>query len=179
VVVSGLTPGRSVVCFGTLLESLGYEVGSRRIVIVATANPSGLARCDLGIELPVRSIWSAVDLTTGAYVTGKPAGSPGIVRELDQRSFTAPGRLRQQLAAGTSFQEILLVRPQAGAWTLSVGDGGESDEDGSLDGHISASPAAFEPVAGATGPPERFMPGDTLIAIDPFRLRLLAAVVAR
>lgn len=180
IVVTGLTPGARVAWFGVTIESLGYEVRSDRVAEITTADASGTATYRATAAVPVRSVWVAVDLATGGYVTGMPAGSPGTIRELDQRSFTAPGRLRQYLLPGRTFHELLLARPEKGAWTFSVGDGGASDEDGRIDGNIESSTIRFKPIDAGDGPsPERFQPTDTVVAIEAFKLEMVVARVAR
>ncbi|MDP9119863.1 MAG: hypothetical protein M3O15_00575, partial [Acidobacteriota bacterium] len=68
--------------------------------------------------------------------------------------------------------EVLLVRPGQGVWGITVGDGGQNDEDGASDGHLQFSLDHLRPVARSASPPSRIAVQDLLIVVDPNRMEI-------
>ena len=138
-----------------------YEIGT-------DDDGDGAVRLELGREVPLRSIWFAVDLATGETGVATPPGFPLL--EVDLPGEAIPAALNR-LELNRRFAYLLLVRPGVGAWQLRVGDGGESDEDGEPDGTLRAALSSLTPVEeGGPPPPERFSPQDVLLIIDPERM---------
>jgi hypothetical protein len=77
VVASGMTPGQGVIWFGV---EHAIDAGFSRDIYQhynsATAAADGTARLDVGRTLVPGSIWVAVDLSSGLYVTVAPAVAP-------------------------------------------------------------------------------------------------------
>ena len=127
-------------------------------------------RLELGQEVPLRSVWFAVDLATGETAMATPEGFP--LMEMDLPGNAIPAALNR-LDLERRFAYLVLVRPGVGAWHLRVGDGGASDEDGEPDGTLRAALSGLTAVEeGGSPPPERFSPRDVLLIIDPERLEL-------
>lgn len=168
IVASGLTPNAPVVLFGVTLEGLGYEVQAERFATLTTGDLLGTATYSTGREIPARSFWVAVDLISGRYVSGGPPGTPATIAVLDPSEVTGAGRLVRRAV----FSEILVARPGLGAWTLTAGDGGASDDDQRFDGRITTSIGRMRPVGGGVPPPSQFAPNDVIVAIDPWELRV-------
>ncbi|HEX6861566.1 MAG TPA: hypothetical protein VF414_02060 [Thermoanaerobaculia bacterium] len=139
-----------------------------RHAIVADEDGDGAVRLELGQEVPLRSIWFAVDLATGETGVAVPEGFPLLEMELPGEAIPAA---LNRLDLERRFAYLLLVRPGAGAWQLRVGDGGASDEDGEPDGNLRAALSSLAPVQeGGSSAPERFSPRDVLLVIDPERM---------
>lgn len=68
--------------------------------------------------------------------------------------------------------DLLVVRPQVGAWTLRVSDGDESDGDGTIDGRPEGILDRLKPLAGSPLPPSLFEKGDLVMALDPAALEI-------
>lgn len=173
VVGRGLTPKGQAVWF-----SVAREISRRattvvpRIEIQSDDDGDGVVRLAVEQEVPLRSIWFAVDLATGETAVATPEGFPKLERELPGRAIPAA---LNRLDLERRFAYLLLVRPGIGAWTLRVGDGGESDEDGEPDGTLRAALADLAAVGdGSLPPPERFSPKDILLIIDPDRMEYSA-----
>ena len=169
VVARGITSKGQAVWF-----SVAREISRRSIDVVplhaiaADDDGDGAVRLELGREVPLRSIWFAVDLATGETAVAVPEGFPLL--EMDLPGKAIPAAL-DRLDLERRFAYLVLVRPGVGAWQLRIGDGGASDEDGEPDGTLRATPSRLAPVKeGGPPPPERFSPRDVLLVIDPERM---------
>jgi hypothetical protein len=182
VVASGLAPGGRVALFSVAREAHPYVSRVvRREEILTDDDGDGVVQLELGGPVPVESVWMAIDLADGSLTVAAPEGTS--FREL---SFD-PRVLRQETSGvvrrirdGRVYLEAFLVRPGAGAWGVSLGDGGETDDDETVDGAVQASLAAMRPV-GATvePPPDSLAPGDVLALVDPNALVYFATRFAR
>jgi hypothetical protein len=173
----GMTPAGAVVWFGATIASTGYEVRATRSAAVTLADTTGNASYSPPDTGP-RSVWIAVDLTSGRYATGVPDGSVGTIKHLDTSSLVVSPRLQwRPIRAVTA--EILVIRPGVGAWTLTASDGGRDDADGHFDGQISAAPAQFKSISITGAPPLAFLSSDLVVAIHPFELEMFIAGVRR
>jgi hypothetical protein len=169
VVATGTSPKGQTVWFSVAREISRqstkivphYEIGS-------DDDGDGMVRLELGKEVPLRSIWFAVDLATGETSVATPPDFPLL--EVDLPGKAIPAALNR-LELQHRFAYLLLVRPGVGAWLLRAGDGGESDEDGEPDGTLRAALSSLTPIEeGGPPPPERFSPKDVLLIIDPERM---------
>lgn len=175
VTVQGITPGGRVVWFSLAREVAEDDVATvvRRQEVAADEDGDGAVSLTLDREVPLRSIWVAVDLASGEYAAASPEGYP--LREV---AFRGRGLGRDNARADRvedvrSYAEVMVVRPGEGAWGLTVGDGSEADEDGQADGRIAAALDRLRPVAAeGANPPQRFDPKDVVILIDPNQMEL-------
>jgi hypothetical protein len=173
VVARGITSKGQAVWF-----SVAREISRRSINVVprhavaVDEDGDGTVRLELGQEVPLRSIWFAVDLATGEAAMAAPEDFPLL--EMDLPGNAIPAALNR-LDLERRFAYLLLVRPGVGAWQLRVGDGGEADGDGEPDGTLRAALSTLMPVQeGGPSVPERFSPRDVLLVIDPERLEFAA-----
>lgn len=160
--VDGVSPGGSVAFLAVARVPLG---DSQRVHLVRQVAQAGAGETRVlvpwtGSAVPPRSIWAAVDESTGAFVLGSPS------EEL------IPMPTRTALAEGTGgvaladhWLEVLLVRPGGGHWGGTVIDGSPSDRDGQADGKIELDPASLQPLADAPTL-AAWVAGDVLITID-------------
>jgi hypothetical protein len=174
VAVAGISPKGKAVLFSVAREVADDDVATvvRRSQVLPDDDGDGGVKLDLGHDVPFRSVWVAVDLATGQVAAAAPEGYPlrlvnwrgvGIVRGNSHADRVEDAR---------AFAEVLLVRPGAGAWQLTVGDGSAGDDDGAADGKIAAALDRMTPVAGTDPPPARFDPKDVVVLIDPNRMEL-------
>jgi hypothetical protein len=172
--VAGVSPKGQAVLFGVAREISEDDVATivRRSQVLADDDGDGVVKLDLGRDVPLRSVWVAVDLATGQVAAAAPEGYP--LRRVDWRGVgIVRGNSRaDRVEDARTFAEVLLVRPGAGAWQLTVGDGSERDDDGAADGKLAAALDRMTPVAGTDPPPTRFDPKDVVVLIDPNRLEL-------
>ena len=175
-----LTPGGKVAYVFVSREHRGWHSTVVRRDGLVTADASGAVRLDLERELSPRSVWAFVDMTTGERVLAAP--DPDGLRAID-----LPGNSLRRNARGViamlqdqrQVLELLVVRPGAGAWGLTVGDGGASDADGANDGTISVAFASSRAVAAESpeAAPDQLEAGDIVVVIDPRTLQCYAAAV--
>ena len=154
--------------------SVAREISRRSIDVVPRhaialdEDGDGAVRLELGQEVPLRSIWFAVDLATGETAVATPEGFPLLEMELPGNAIPAA---LNRLDLERRFAYLVLVRPGVGAWHLRVGDGGESDDDGQPDGALRAALSGLTPVQEGGPPvPEHYSPQDVLHVIDPERM---------
>lgn len=139
--------------------------GNPRIVVRSMLfrqpNASDTPQIQLPDGVAPRSLWAAVDTITGeiASVTSKlfklklkPAED--VVEE------TSRFRIKSE------WVELLIVRPGAGVWRMTAGDGGQNDEDGLSNGIIALPLSTAVPLGDATPPPAALRPKDIVIVID-------------
>jgi hypothetical protein len=88
-----------------------------------------------GARVPENSIWTVVDLSTGAFAISAPGSFfldespvPGNAFEVG-----APGLLNR-FRHTFAWVDMVLIRPGVGAWTLRASDGGPGDRDEVADG---------------------------------------------
>jgi hypothetical protein len=166
---TGVTAQGRVVFFGISREVDPDDVVNvvPRIEVRTDEDGDGSVAFPLGQPVPLRSAWVAVDLASGSFEAAAPEGfrlkkvnfrGRGIGERPDGRGSVADAR---------GLAEILVVRPGVGAWTLRLGDGGPTDEDGTADGRLEAALDRMEPLPGSPPPPQSFQKDDVVIVLDP------------
>lgn len=164
---SGFSPGGQVVWFGLTKDVVAYEVTFTRVQQVAAVDGTGQTVFDLGRPLPQRSLWAAVDLTSGAYVIATPPGFPLVETALPAAAL-ASGPLGDQLTDAVDSSEILLVRPGQGVWGATVGRGGDLDESLPTDPGLKISLAQLAPILTSDPvPPQKVTANDLLVLFHP------------
>ena len=132
------------------------------------------------VRVPLRSVWIAVDESSGRIAAGAPAEFPLLVKEIatDHLRKDVEGEIAS-LAADIPRLIVLLVRPGSGAWWLSGFDGNVHDRDGVSNGRIELSFEEAQPVDGKEKAPKHLKKDDVLAAIDPGHLDVFIAQVGR
>jgi hypothetical protein len=177
VLVSGLEPGAEVAWLSLASEPQRYYVrDTRREGIERDDDGDGTVEILLDGEVPPRSVWGIVDLSTGLFEWGAPEG-------FDLQKLAVPGegagrdnqgRLNRLLAHRVGV-EALWVRPGKGpgpgggkgVWALTVFDGSPGDRDGAADGGVAAALDEARPLGESPPPPEQMLPGDVVLVVDP------------
>jgi hypothetical protein len=175
VIASGMTPGGRVVWLGVMRElNEGAVDWSDVETITADAGGVGTVELDLGKAVPAQSLWLAVDLATGQFASGAPAGYP-------LRTFAPPGGAFAAAASRVELARRLVilvcVRPGVGAWTLRVGDGGPGDADGVVDGTVRVDLAQLAALAGTPSALQALASQDVLLVVDEDQMDFIATSV--
>ena len=177
VAVSDVTPGGDVAFFSVARVPRGTFNEIVRRAQIVLADSLGEARFDLedGQPVPLKSVWTVVDLSSGAYGVAAPEGFHLTEIGFPGQGFEvgAPGlvnRLRQRF----NWADSLLARPGVGAWRYRGADGSPDDEDGRADGALVTGLESYEPLGSSPEPPDRFAADDVLVVIDPLDLRFYA-----
>ena len=123
--------------------------------------------------VPAQSVWVAVDLKTGAYAQGSPAGFAAGRYELGGGALgLGSGALPDQLLDRSDFVHLLLVRPGKGAWALTVGRGGADDESSPGDARLKVSFDKLEPMLPGVAAPAKLSAKDLLLVAHPRTMEL-------
>jgi hypothetical protein len=176
VTVEGITKTASAVVFGVARRSL--EFGERletRFDLVEDTNNDGAIRFEVAEGLPWKSVWAAVDLTTGEFTLAVPEGFPLLETPFPGQGI---GSALNTLETAGDFEQLLWVRPALGAWALTVGDGGVNDGDGEGNHRILADVSRFTAVGKSPAAPDKFAPGDVLVGVEAHTLNVFAARLA-
>lgn len=175
VVAHGATPAGDVVFFSIAREPQGYfqRVARRQEILVADS--VGDARFELEEATPLKSVWVAADLETGEFAIGAPPGFPLQEIEFPGRGFEvgAPGQV-QRLRQRFSWVDMLVVRPQTGAWSLRAWDTSPNDRDGADDDLTTTSVEDLVPLGASPEPPQHYQADDIVVVINPRDLRFYA-----
>lgn len=173
-VVSGVTPNGKAVLLGVTREvgEDDHPTVRRRLEVLADADGDGAIRYAVEGGVPASSLWAVADLASGDFDTIAPAAlgprrvswrGRGIGRRSDGRDAVEDQR---------RLLELLVVRPQVGAWTLRVSDGDESDSDGVIDGRLEGLLDGMRPLGDGPAPPSVFQKDDLVMALDPMALEI-------
>lgn len=174
VTVTGVTAGGEVVFFA---RSVTYSGGVPRL-----AKHAFVARDDdrdgtvTHVEtVPALSVWVIVDMESGAFAYGAPAGFEPRVILLPPETWK-----ENDGAVNVSREraEFLFVRPRKGAWMLDAFQGSARDADGKNDANLRVNTSSMSPLTGKESPPPHPVKKDVLVVIDP-RLLEVAVVAAQ
>ncbi|HEY0781753.1 MAG TPA: hypothetical protein VGE98_04800 [Thermoanaerobaculia bacterium] len=174
-VAGGLTPSGPVGWFSVAREiTEEYGTTVRRDAVV-TADAQGGSRFELDHDLPFKSVWVAIDLTSGAMVAATPPGFPlqqvaPATGEVVDSFAGLPDGVQESRAA----IEILVARPGVGAWGLSVARGGTGDANAGGSGStLRASLSSLTAVGTSPPAPTSYAPSDVVVVIDPDTLEIV------
>ena len=175
IVANGITAGADVAFFGVGLKPDGYESEVVRWAdVVPGTKGSTTARLVIGEAVPFKSVWAVVDIHSGEFVL---VGSPGyrVRRVIVPKHLLKAGEGDQPdiLTQRAEFIELLVVRPNKGAWRFQAMDG-LGDDDNRDDGHISASLDHFQAVGATKETLHKLSAKDVIVMIDPARMEAWA-----
>lgn len=171
IAVRGATTSGPIVLIGVGQRSTRYFTTIfDRVVLLDGSNAENPFAIRLDRDIPRTSVWVAVDLQTGQSTLAAPEGFSVPEAQMPLHDIS-PNATWLELEL--PIVNLLLVRPDAGAWTLYVGDGGVSDADGVQNGVIRITPSSMRNVASDEPDLERLATDDILIAIDPNRLTVM------
>lgn len=185
--ITNITPGADVYLFGVSREAKGYynQIATREIVLHDSTR-SGRVEYPLGQPVPLRSIWLAVDLSSGSPVAAAPPDYFAHAVALDDRHLKkdADGDIARLSYEGTVVQ-IIVVRPGAGIWGGPVGLHTKSDESkpdpndpASNEQRPVISSAHLPALAGTVGPaPAKLKKGDIVFMMNSYRAQYSVGVL--
>lgn len=175
VVASGLTPRGTVIWFGVGRQREGWSTHVYHwLTTDALTDAAGEATFALKTEVPVKSIWVAVDFATGAYA----ASSPPAYRWEARSPFPstgvayAPGKAGvAAIADSHNDLEVVVVRPGVGVWSLQTSHDAPENARGV---GVVIDFANLLPLAASPKAPAPLLPGDLIVAIDPEQMQYFA-----
>jgi hypothetical protein len=175
VVATGMTPAGRVAWFAFARERTGWVTQVLHWEdLTASADTSGQAILDLGRPVPVKAIFIAVDVSTGAYVASSPEAYPWAT----QVPFPTAGiELAADRASVVSLRddhdelEVLVVRPLVGAWRATAH---HNDPQATEAPGVLVNFADLTPWGDAPPTPGPLRTGDLVVAIDPEQMQYFA-----
>jgi hypothetical protein len=175
VTVRGVVAGGKVLIVGAGRKQSGPRWGiTRRQYIRPDTDNDGVVTVD---QIPSTEFiaWAAIDLQTGSHSVATATGTK--LRRIDLARSIKRGAngLGTSISSGRAFIAVVWVRPGVGAWSASVGDGGQSDADHAVNGRATCDPEAMRPVGTSPPAPKHILPSDTVIIIDPFTTEIFAS----
>jgi hypothetical protein len=181
VTASGITRGKEAVFFGIgFSASDGTSQLIRWKVVVSDDDRDGTVSLDVGTIPLTGTVWAVVDLTNAQYaVAAAPNTSYGIARTPQHPLRHGKGSAQiDQFVFDHPLLEMLYVHPGLGAWVWS-GRNGATDDATTAIGMTVASLADAKPIAaGREKAPKAFVPGGVIIAIDWYKVEVLALHVS-
>jgi len=174
VVISGVPLQGQVVLLGVTREigNDDFPVIRRHLKTLSDDDNDGVIRYPIEGGVPLRSLWAAADLKSGDYDSAAPERFG--IRRVNWRGRGLGRRNdgRDSVEDRRSLLELLVVRPQAGAWASRISDGDESDSDGAINGRLEGILDEMKPISGTSPPPSGLQKDDLVVAIDPYALEI-------
>lgn len=182
VTISGATPHGKVVFFGVGRFVNQTTVTVRRLDKTVTDDDGdGIVTIDIGAPVPWKSIFAAVDFSSGRYVLSTPNTGmfPLLPLLLDSKPLVADSQgVLRQIVVRHRVCEMLHVRPGVGAWGQLLADGNKFDTDLTSNGRATANVAGGVGLGeGTPAAPSSFEPGDVVVLIDRQRMESWATTV--
>jgi|GEM_PF-4498595 len=180
--IQGLRPGGSVALLGAAHERAYYmtRVVSRR-EILTDDDHDGTIEYKPSNGIAFQSIWIVMDIATGETKVATPAGYNAI--EMTQQGA---GRGNAVNITGNIFDigrdhaDIVVVRPNEGAWALPVREGGVKDAPVAAVGRSNVPLVKLIPLRPAFGsPPPALKNGDVVAIVDAVRMQYWVTSIAR
>jgi hypothetical protein len=181
VTVSNVTPRGAIVLLTCSRVGLRRSIGVvPATVLLNDDHGDGTIRYTPPAGVPFRSVWAAVDQSTGQIATAAPPEFPLIVRGL-----AADTNLKKDVEGEIASLSVdiprlvlLLVRPGAGVWVETVFDGQKGDSDPSL-GRVTLTFEDLVTISGKDKAPKHLRKDDAVVAVDPGHLDLFVAQVGK
>ena len=179
VTVSGITKGgeAALVSMSKDVENWMAKVSSFSVVLSDT-DGDGSETYELTSPLVKRSLWVAVDVTSGESIVVSP-GLTGTQAKIDpgEAIQQGVGGLYNILADKRTVLDLTVVRPRGGAWRIQAWDGGSNDLDGEANGVIEIDAQVMTPMRAGGAALIDFRAGDVLLGLDYSNLEFYAVAV--
>ena len=178
----GLTPGGSAALFMMSRQPDVFVTRMRQRSAMLTGGADGTARYEGADAVVSSSVWAVIDVESGRYAIACPSGdcSP-LQRTLSTASFfknNAAGEA-EGLDIPLEMADVFLVSPKSGVWHVMLGDGGDKDEDGMLDGKSRITIEKFAGFHTDAPAPKKLKKGDLLLCFQPMSLNFAVVEVVK
>jgi hypothetical protein len=176
VVATGVTAGGQVAWFSVAYDRAGPLNRITRRERIDVDGGKGSVTYQLDRKVPTASIWAVVDLTSGAYAVASPGRAIPPETQLPAQAFVNGSQGQPAvLAADAELAEVLVARPGAGAWVLTVRRGESLDTGHGADQKTRVAFSSMHPVGSTTAPPSALQAGDVVIVVDSLHMTFSAA----
>jgi hypothetical protein len=177
VTAAGITPGKSAVFFGSGLAPDGEQ---QRVIhiqqLVGDDDRDGRVTLTLSEPVPLVTVWAVVDLSNAHYVLGSPGWYGRNARSIPTGAFRRSGSSSavDLFGLGAPVLDVLYVHPGIGAWKWIASDGRGLDP-GPADGITRVAVGNAKSIGDPHGkPPDAFVPGGVVVAIDWYHMSVVA-----
>jgi hypothetical protein len=181
VTTSGLRPHGRIVLLGVTREIApdDFPTVRRHLEVLVDEDGDGTIRYPVKQGVPLRSLWAVADLESGSFDTAAPEAFG--LRRVDWRGRGLERRHdgKDAVEDRRTMLELLVVRPQVGAWALRVSDGGGTDGDGAIDGRLQGILDEMRPLAESPAAPAAFEGDDLVLALDPTAMEITLVKVPK
>jgi hypothetical protein len=178
VIATGIAPGGDAVFFGVSYHGPG---GSNWLIrwrrVVSDDDHDGTVILDLGADYSLSSsLWTVVDMANAHYAIKAyvDASYNDAYNPPQPFSHSSPPGQVDRFEFHRPLLDALYVHPGLGAWTWIASDGSSSDKDGRPNGVTTIELSGGRPLKGSKTPPQGFVPGGLIIAIDWWHMDVLA-----
>ena len=174
------TPGGMVLVIGYERIVRDFAPVYRRVQREGIADAKGSGAVPIGREIAPTSFWVAFDLQSGGH--GATGGSKLKLREgeLPETAFKKDSNgKKSKFFTATDYVYVVAIRPRVAVWETTVGDGGESDDDGALNGKIEMGSGRFLKTKHARDDFSVFEEGDVVAMFVPHQMGYLVTQVKK
>lgn len=170
IVITGAVSSHPILLVGVAREPRGYinRIQNYEARLVDTTG-TGSVSYPFNSTLSFRSIWLAVDLVSGASVSGHPNGYAVTAMQStqDRLKRNVAGEVAQ-VSAPCTLCQFVVIRPGTGVWSETVASRGSLD-DGNEEGSATVSLGRLAPDGETSGaPPQTLQAGDVVFVVDSF-----------
>jgi hypothetical protein len=172
ITISNVTKGGDVVLFSCARGTRDRRIHVQPLAsVLHDEDRDGIVSVTRADGVPIRSVWVAVDFTTGSTAAGAHPTFPLLVSSIGEGMYrkNAAGEIAELIHEQPRIV-LLLVRPGRGAWLLRAFDGGEGDRDGVASGTLSLLFEDARSITGKDKAPKGVKKDDVIVAIDPSHL---------
>lgn len=169
VLVTQLTPSAQVALFAlSRVPQEWASVLSSTALLLADDDGDGTVSHVFDGNVPIQSLWAAVDLTSGLFTVAwqEPFEPFEVGIDLAAALLAGDAGVPDSLLAQHASLELFLARPGIGAWHAGASDGGAEDLGLPDDGSVLLDLAAPPPVEGTLTDFIVAAPGDVFVGID-------------
>jgi hypothetical protein len=178
VTVTNATPGGKVVFFGMARFAKNHRVTVRRFDKAVTDDDGdGKVVLEIGETLPWKTIFAAVDFTSGRYGLTTTGDFPLMTIPFEKEIMVPNNGQLNRLIIERRYLDLVLVRPGVGVWGQILGDGNKFDEDGTGDGKVVGNVERSISIGDKVPAPKKFDKGDIVLLIDSQRMQSYAVEV--
>jgi hypothetical protein len=181
VTISNVPANHAIVLFSCSRRSAFRSIAVRpEARVLRDDDHDGVVRFTPADGIALRSVWVAVDESTGETISGARSGFPLLVSAIGPDNFRkdVQGEIAS-LAVDLPRLVLLIVTPGKGAWLVKGFDGEASDRDGQSNGRVQLSFEDATPIDGKDKPPQHIKKDDVLAAIDPGHLDVFITQVGK
>lgn len=169
--VSGATSRGNVLIFGSAVTQETLATNHIHASGILAADADGKVHMALPSDVGTACVFFVVDMKSGETAIATPTNSPA--RELPTpKNFLKQGSNKKSDGLVLPFEvvDVVLIRPDQGAWKAEVADGGQNDEDKQANGSSITTFERLKETEKNKKPPKELQKNDILIVIDPLTL---------